>query len=115
MVETPITPVQRETLDFIANHIDKHGYAPSVNDISREFGGLRCQAVVDRLRSLERRGFITRQRYKARSIVLTRLGLEKAGRLSPDRIRTSFVRTRPSQPGQCPVVMPSSAEKENQP
>jgi SOS-response transcriptional repressor LexA len=107
--------VQFDTLFFIADHIDKHGYAPSCNDIAREFGGLQSQAVIDRLKALERHGLITRKRYVARSIVLTRLGLEKAGRLSPDRIRTSFDRTRPSQPGQCPVPMPSSAEKENEP
>jgi SOS-response transcriptional repressor LexA len=110
-----LTKVQFETVMFIADHIDEYGYAPSITDISREFGGLRCQAVVDRLLALERHGLITRQKYKARSIVLTRLGLEKAGRLSPDRIRTSIDRTRPAHTGQCPVSMTASAEKENEP
>ena len=111
----PLTRVQRQTLDFIADYIDRHHYAPTMADISREFGRLSTNAVHERISRLERGGYITKQKRSARSIVLTQLGLEKTGRLSPDRIRTSNERTRASQTGQCPQPAVASAEKENEP
>lgn len=109
-----VTKTQRQTLDFIADHIDRHGYAPSVKDIAREFNLASTNGVSERIVALERDGFITRRARIARSIVLTRLGLELTGRLSPDRIRTSIDRTRASQTGQCPQPAVASAEKENE-
>ena len=109
-----MTKTQRQTLDFIAHHIDRHGYAPSVKDIAREFNLASTNGVSERIVALERDGYITRRRRVARSIVLTVFGLELTGRLSPDRIRTSIDRTRASQTGQCPQPAVASAEKENE-
>jgi SOS-response transcriptional repressor LexA len=106
---------QRQVLVFIAEFIDRHGYAPSMNDIRRRFNFASINAARDHLVALEKKGLITRQFKIARSLRLTQLGLEKTGRLSPDRIRTSFDRTRPSRPGQCPPTVTASPEKENEP
>jgi SOS-response transcriptional repressor LexA len=111
----PLTRVQRQTLVFIADYIDRHHYAPTMADISREFGMLSTNAVHERITRLERGGYITKQKRSARSIVLTRLGLELTGRLSPDRIRTSIDRTLASPTGQCPVPAVASDQKENEP
>lgn len=107
-----MTKVQRDTLMFIADYIDRHHFAPTMADISREFGMLSTNAVHERVSRLERGGFITKQKRSARSIVLTRLGLEKTGRLSPDRIRTPINRTAATETGQRPHPAVASAEKE---
>lgn len=109
-----MTKVQRQTLDFIADYIDAHGYAPSIKDISREFGVLSTNTVNDRLQALMRDGLITRRPRIARSMVLTQLGLEKTGRLSPDRIRTSINKTLTGDTGQCPQASVASDQKENE-
>ena len=109
-----MTKTQRQTLDFIADHIDRHGYAPSVKDIAREFNLASTNGVSERIVALERDGFITRRARIARSIVLTRLGLELTGRLSPDRIRTSINKTLTGCTGQCPPPSVASDQKENE-
>lgn len=59
---------QRNTLDYIASHIAEHGYAPSVRELGRALGGIKPQAVSDRLTALERKGYISRVCGKARTI-----------------------------------------------
>jgi repressor LexA len=109
-----MTRVQRETLDFIADFIERNGFPPSIKEISRAFGVLSTNTVNGRLLALIRDGLITRRPRMARSITLTQLGLEKTGRLSPDRIRTSINRTVSSEGGHCPQPAVGSPEKENE-
>lgn len=63
-----LTDIQRATLDFIAGHIAEHGYAPSIREIGEACGGVKTNAVQDRLVALERKGYISRANGKARAI-----------------------------------------------
>lgn len=115
MTIAPISRTQRLTLEFIVDYIERHGWPPSFDDISREFGRISSNAIFERLEMLEKKGFITRRKRVARAITVTPLGLAKTGRQGPLQYRTGFVRTYPSQSGQQPVPVAASAQKENEP
>jgi repressor LexA len=55
-----LTETQRGTLDFIVAYVRDHGYPPTIREIGAACGGVRTQAVVDRLIALERKGYISR-------------------------------------------------------
>ena len=63
-----LTEIQQGTLDYIAGHIEEHGYAPSIREIAAACGGVKPNAVADRLVALERKGYISRTNGKARAI-----------------------------------------------
>ena len=66
----PITERQAEILGKIREHIDKHGYPPTLREIGRATG-LRSLSVVDHhLRKLVAAGQIVRHRDVARGIDL---------------------------------------------
>ena len=58
---------QREYLDFITRYIRRFGVSPAESDIERNFL-VSAPSVNQMVRTLERRGFITRQRGVPRSI-----------------------------------------------
>lgn len=62
-----MTPKQLAILDFIRKYIEKHGYAPILQEIADKFVISKVTAR-DHLEALERRGVIRRQRYLSRSI-----------------------------------------------
>lgn len=70
----PLTRRQRALLDFITAFLERHGYAPSMEEIAREFGIVSLNAVHKHLRVLEERGFIRRLAGRARSIQLQGTG-----------------------------------------
>lgn len=110
---TPMTALQRQTLDFIASFIDRHGYPPAHRDIAIHWGGISTNAVNDRLRQLEARGLITRRAKVARGIALTQLGKEKAGRAGPRQPfqpGTLIDRTSPIMSGRGSEPVASSSE-----
>ena len=63
-----LTETQRGTLDFIVEYVRGHGYPPTVREIGAACGGVRTQAVVDRLTALERKGYISRVMGSPRTI-----------------------------------------------
>lgn len=63
-----LTDTQRATLDYITSHITKHGFAPTIREIGEACGGIKTNAVNDRLIALERKGYISRVIGKARTI-----------------------------------------------
>ena len=63
------TARQREYLDFIAQYIRRFGVSPAESDIQRRFL-VSAPSVNQMVQTLERRGFITRQRGVPRSIRL---------------------------------------------
>jgi len=65
-----LTDRQLEILTFIRAYSEGNGYAPSIRDISIQFG-IALRAVQDHLAALERKGAIHRTNYVARSIVIT--------------------------------------------
>ena len=72
----PLTRRQREILDFLAEFIQQHGYAPSLEEIGRRFGLSSLATVHKHLTNLEAKGFIRRAWNRSRSVELapTRVG-----------------------------------------
>ncbi len=72
----PLTKRQREILDFLSEFIEKHGYAPSLEEIGRRFGLSSLATVHKHLTNLQEKGFIRRAWNRSRSVelVLTRVG-----------------------------------------
>lgn len=62
-----ITPVQAETLAFIAKYVAKHGYSPTVAEMA-DAANVCQNAVCDRVAALVRKGAITKTPGIARSI-----------------------------------------------
>ncbi len=64
----PVTRRQREILDFITGHLDAKGYAPSFEEIARQFGFHSLATVHEHLTNLERKGYIRRAHNESRAI-----------------------------------------------
>jgi len=64
----PVTRRQREILDFISTHIESKGYAPSFEEIARQFGFQSLATVHEHLTNLERKGYIRRAHNESRAI-----------------------------------------------
>jgi repressor LexA len=66
-----LTHRQREILKFISDHIDKHGFPPTRNDISAHFGFRSPNAAQSHLRALEKKEMLQIGRHRSRGIALT--------------------------------------------
>jgi repressor LexA len=64
----PLTRRQHEILDFISGHIREKGYAPSFEEIARQFGFQSLATVHEHLTNLERKGYIRRAHNESRAI-----------------------------------------------
>ena len=64
----PVTRRQREILDFITGQLDAKGYAPSFEEIARQFGFHSLATVHEHLTNLERKGYIRRAHNESRAI-----------------------------------------------
>ena len=64
----PLTRRQRELLDHIAGYIEAKGYAPSFEEIARQFGFRSLATVHEHLTNLERKGYIRRSPNESRGI-----------------------------------------------
>lgn len=63
----PLTKTQKETLDYLKEYIKVAGYAPTINQIGNHFK-ISDSSVHDRLRRLEEKGYITKEKNQPRSI-----------------------------------------------
>src|SRR5687768_16337097 len=66
-----LTTKQQRVLDVIRQAMRNTGQPPTVREIGREIGVQSSCTVQRHLDALERKGFISRNRYKYRSIELT--------------------------------------------
>jgi repressor LexA len=64
----PLTRRQREIFDFVSQHIDGKGYAPSFEEIAEHFGFQSLATVHEHLTNLERKGLIRRAHNESRAI-----------------------------------------------
>jgi len=64
----PLTKRQREILNYLADFIQQHGYAPSLEEIGQRFGLSSLATVHKHLTNLEGKGFIRRSWNKSRSV-----------------------------------------------
>ncbi|MEZ4254668.1 MAG: transcriptional repressor LexA [Polyangiales bacterium] len=63
-----LTDRQQAVLDFITNSIDAHGFPPTLREIGNHLGIRSTNGVNDHLRALERKGYLTREDMKSRTL-----------------------------------------------
>ena len=66
----PLTKRQREILDYLNEFIQRHGYAPSLEEIGRQFNLSSLATVHKHLTNLQEKGFIRRAWNRSRSVEL---------------------------------------------
>src|SRR5688500_20189551 len=64
----PLTKRQREILDFLTSYSEQNGYAPSFEEIARQFNYNSLATVHEHLTNLERKGYIKRSYNESRAI-----------------------------------------------
>jgi len=69
---SPITPKQKQVLDFIETHIAREGYSPSQPEIARAFGFKSLGTVQNYLVRLEREGVLAKDRNARRGMRVLR-------------------------------------------
>jgi repressor LexA len=62
------TSRQQQVLDFIKDSISERGYAPTIREIGVGLGIRSTNGVNDHLRALERKGYLTREDMKSRTL-----------------------------------------------
>ncbi len=65
-----LTPAQKETLALIQKHTETFGKAPTISEMASTLKLSSLRSVTQRLESLERKGLISRDRFKHRSVSL---------------------------------------------
>lgn len=75
-----LTDRQRAVLDFISTQIDARGYPPTLREIGNHLGIRSTNGVNDHLRALERKGFLTREDMKSRTLRPTGAAYDEIGR-----------------------------------
>ena len=67
-----LTDRQRAVLEFISASISDRGYPPTLREIGNHLGIRSTNGVNDHLRALERKGYLTREDMKSRTLRLVR-------------------------------------------
>lgn len=67
---SPMTPKQKQVFDFISQHIENQGFAPSQQEIAKAFGFRSLGTVQNYLVRLEREGLLIRDWNGRRSLRL---------------------------------------------
>ena len=77
-----LTKRQREIFDYVAEHIISNHYAPSIEEIRQHFHLASLATVHKHLKFLEKKGAITRQAHKSRSIEISPASQFNIGRVA---------------------------------
>ncbi|MBI4501143.1 MAG: transcriptional repressor LexA [Gemmatimonadetes bacterium] len=64
----PLTKRQKQIVDYLAESIQKNGFAPSFEEIAEHFSFNSLATVHEHLTNLERKGYIRRSHNESRSI-----------------------------------------------
>ncbi len=75
-----LTDRQRMVLEYICGSIDERGYPPTLREIGNKLGIRSTNGVNDHLRALERKGYLTREDMKSRTLRPTEATRELVGR-----------------------------------
>ena len=65
-----LTPRQKEILDYLGRHIEKKGYAPTIEEIGEHFGLSSLATVHKHLTNLQGKGLIKREWNRSRALEL---------------------------------------------
>jgi len=79
-VKATLTNRQRQILDFTANHLQTHGFPPTISEIQKHFSFRSPNAVEQHLRALARKGWINRHPHKSRGIEIRKTPEETGAR-----------------------------------
>ncbi len=80
-----LTKNQKEVLDFVKSFTDKHGYAPSLEEVRKHFKLASVSTAHYYISKLEKEGYIEREANQPRGIVFQAFdfsGLSMAGNIS---------------------------------
>ncbi|HEY2665153.1 MAG TPA: transcriptional repressor LexA [Candidatus Binataceae bacterium] len=66
-----LTKRQKQLLDFLANYIAEHDYAPTLEETGNFFGLSSLATIHKHLKNLEQKGFIRRNRNHSRALEIT--------------------------------------------
>jgi repressor LexA len=80
-----LTDRQRMVLEYICGSIDERGYPPTLREIGNKLGIRSTNGVNDHLRALERKGYLTREDMKSRTLRPTDATLDLVGHGSASR------------------------------
>lgn len=72
--EDGLTERQKQILDFVGASYRERGFAPTIREICEQFDIKSTNGVNDHLNALKRKGVLTREENRARSLVLTTKG-----------------------------------------
>jgi len=70
MSKEPLTQRQNQAYDFIEQYLDRHRKPPTLQEIGDALGIASTNGVYKLLQKLEEKGWIEREKHKARSIQL---------------------------------------------
>ena len=70
-----LTRRQKEVLDFVAQHISRKGYAPTIEEIGEHFGLSSLATVHKHLSNLQEKGLIKRAWNRSRALELVPSGM----------------------------------------
>lgn len=73
-----LTKRQRQIYDYIRSFLERHGYAPSLEEIAEHFGLSSVATIHEHLSNLQDKGLLRRDPNRSRAIELTRPGLSTA-------------------------------------
>ena len=65
-----LTPRQKEVLEFVTRHIDRHGVAPTLHEIGRHLKLSSVATVHKHLRQLEEKGAVRRLTHRSRALAV---------------------------------------------
>lgn len=74
-----LTQRQKAVLDYICESIQDRGYPPTLREIGNHLGIKSTNGVNDHLRALERKGYLTREDMKSRTLRPTNTFLQQTG------------------------------------
>jgi repressor LexA len=70
-----LTRRQKEILDFVGRHLERKGYAPTIEEIGEHFGLTSLATVHKHLTNLQDKGFIKRAANRSRALELVPSGM----------------------------------------
>ena len=70
-----LTRRQKEILDFVGRHLERRGYAPTIEEIGEHFGLSSLATVHKHLTNLQDKGFIKRAANRSRALELVPSGM----------------------------------------
>ena len=79
-----LTDRQKAVLHYITDSIDARGYPPTLREIGTQLGIRSTNGVNDHLRALERKGYLTREDMKSRTLRPTDTAYAEFGRASAE-------------------------------